>query len=185
MASTWNSDLLERLKRFDRQTLAELYDQYSPGLYRYAYRLLGDEDTAEDCVAETFSRFLQVLSAGKGPQAFLQAYLYRVAHNWITDFYRRRPMQQVELVEELPSSEPHPEDRVADHLLQGRVRAALLRLTPEQRQVILLKYMEGWENDQVAACMNRPVGAIKALQHRALAALRRLLKEEELYETMG
>ena len=81
----------------ETQTLAEIYDQYSPGLYRYAMRLLGDVQLAEDCVAETFSRFLRVLHAGGGPREYLQAYLYRVAHNWITDQYRRTNPPQISL----------------------------------------------------------------------------------------
>jgi RNA polymerase sigma-70 factor (ECF subfamily) len=64
---------------------------------------------------------------------------------------------------------------VADQLQREHVRAALARLTPEQRQVISLKYLEGWENDAIAAALQKPVGAVKALQHRAIASLKRLL----------
>jgi RNA polymerase sigma-70 factor (ECF subfamily) len=66
---------------------------------------------------------------------------------------------------------------------RDRVRAALKMLTPEQREVIVLKYVEGWENEAVAVQLEKPVGSIKALQHRALDALRRILlpaREEKL-----
>ncbi len=185
MTAAGNTDLLARAKRLDHQALGEIYDQYSSGIFRYAYRLLGDACQAEDCVAETFSRFLWALNGGHGPKDFLQAYLYRVAHNWITDYYRRQPLPSLEILEEHPSSEPHLEDSAAQRLLQEKVRAALLRLTPEQRQVIMLKYYENWDNDQVAAAMDRPVGAIKALQHRAIETLRRLLCMEDPYEPLG
>jgi RNA polymerase sigma-70 factor (ECF subfamily) len=67
-----------------------------------------------------------------------------------------------------------------DHILQReRVRRALMHLTPDQRQVILLKYMEGWSNAEVAAAVNKPIGAVKSLQHRALNALHRLLVDDQ------
>jgi RNA polymerase sigma-70 factor (ECF subfamily) len=66
-----------------------------------------------------------------------------------------------------------------------RVRRALWQLTPDQRQVIMLRFIEGWELEETAAALHKPLGAIKALQHRAVAALRRLLQpaeREEIYE---
>lgn len=173
-------NLLQRARRFDPQALAEIYDTFSPGLYAYACRLLGDECLAEDCVAETFSRFLKALRSGKGPQDYLQAYLYRIAHNWITDQYRRRPPAPVELNEDFPvSEEQYPEKLASRAMLQAEVREALFQLTPDQRQVILLRFYEGWENERIAAALQKQVGAVKGLQFRAVAALKRLLLEEE------
>ena len=169
-------DQLEGARRLDQGVLANIYDQYSPGLYRYAMRLLGDPYLAEDCVSDTFSRFLKALKAGKGPKDYLQAYLYRIAHNWITDQYRRQPEPPLMLDEELSSSEEmQVTEQVDERIKQERVRSALRLLTSEQRQVIVLKYLEGWKNEEVAVALQKPVGAVKALQHRALAALRRIL----------
>ncbi len=82
-------ELLTKAGQFDTRALTEIYDLYSPRLYRYAMRLLGDDCAAEDCVSETFSRFLKALQAGKGPRDYLQAYLFRAAHNLVVDHYRR------------------------------------------------------------------------------------------------
>ena len=60
------SVLLQRAKQLDMQAIAEMYDRYSPGLFRYAYRLLGESTLAQDCVAETFSRLLGALQKGNG-----------------------------------------------------------------------------------------------------------------------
>ncbi|MGE5250449.1 MAG: RNA polymerase sigma factor, partial [Bacteroidota bacterium] len=84
-----DQDLLIKARQFDNGALAEIYDFYSPRLYRYAIKLLGDACTAEDCVAETFSRFLQALHSNRGPRDYLQAYLFRTAHNLVVDHYRR------------------------------------------------------------------------------------------------
>jgi RNA polymerase sigma-70 factor (ECF subfamily) len=176
---TNDSDLLTRLARSERQAFAEVYDLFSPGLYRYAHRLLGDADTAEDCVAETFSRFLEALRRGKGPRDYLQAYLYRVAHNWITDYYHRSPPPAEELPETQPDVKPLPESETVRREGQTRLRAALACLTEEQRQVIALKYLEELENEEVARILEKPVGAVKSLQHRALASLKRLLEKDD------
>jgi RNA polymerase sigma-70 factor (ECF subfamily) len=175
---------LHAAHQMDEQTLAAIYDCFSPGLYRYAYRLLGDAALAEDCVAETFSRFLHALHAGGGPQTHLQAYLYRVAHNWMMDFYRRQPPPPFNL-DELPQHSSNNAEQVStEHaaeqsIRKDQLRAALRRLTADQRQVVTLKYLEGLQNDEIADILGKPVGAVKALQHRAEAALRRLLIKVE------
>ena len=171
---------LQGARNFDLKALAEIYDQYSPGIYRYALRLLGDACLAEDCTAETFSRFLKAIRSGHGPQDHLQAYLYRIAHNWITDCYRKTLPIQIELDEDCREDEQyHPEAEVDRRMLQDEVRLALRALTPDQRQVVALRFIEGWENEAVAEALQRPVGAVKALQHRALNALRKMLFREE------
>jgi RNA polymerase sigma-70 factor, ECF subfamily len=174
--------LLRRARQLDEQALAEIYDTLSPAIYAYAMRLMGDVDLAEDCVAETFSRFLNALSAGGGPKDYLKAYLYRVAHNWITDRYRHaRPETPLDQDLELPADEKgEPHTLVADEMERQELRAALALLTPEQRQVVTLKYLENLDNAEIALALQKPVGAIKSLQHRALATLRRILEGNEM-----
>lgn len=168
--------LLVRVQRFEEQALAEVYDNYSEDIYRYAWRLLGDECLAEECVAETFSRFLHALQRSKGPQQHLRAYLYRVAHNWIIDSYRREPPAHLALDPEMSAGpDQNPPDLVAEALERQEIRAALGLLTPEQRQVIVLRYLQEWTHEEIANSMEKKVGAVKALQHRALSALRRIL----------
>ena len=169
-------ELLHKAKELDQAALAEIYDTYSTSLYGYALRLLGDPAIAEDCVAETFSRLLKALHAGKGPQKQLKAYLYRIAHNWIADVYRRSPKHCLSL-EEGPelSHALRVEEQVDRRILAGQLRTALFQLTPDQRQVIMLVYIEGWRKAEVAAALGKPIGAVKSLQHRALKSLRKKL----------
>ncbi len=169
-------ELLKRAKSCDLVALGEIYDRYSPGIYRYAIRLLGDDFLSEECVSETFSRFLQAVRNNRGPNDHLQAYLYRIAHNWITDTYRRVPPQPVALNDSMEDAEyPVPEKQVDIHMEQNKIRLALRSLTPEQRQVVTLRFIEGWENDEVAFALGKPVGSIKALQFRGLRMLRKIL----------
>ena len=171
-------DLLQAALRFDSKALAQVYDLYSPELYRYADRLLGDPSLAEDCVADTFSRFLKVLNAGRGPQDHLRAYLYRIAHNLIVDHYRRAP-DIVELKETHPDIDNTPEQEADLRMRQTQMRKAIQQLTPDQQQVIAFKYLQGWKNEEIAQALDKPVGAVKSLQHRALASLQRILSKEK------
>lgn len=173
------SEERERLKlvcELNTAALAEIYDCYSPGLYRYAVRLLGDPDLAEDCVAETFARFLDALQKQRGPRDHLQAYLYRIAHNWIVDVYRDR-VQTFELSEALPCDD-RPEEEAARQIRQKQVRRAIRALSPDQQKVVALKYLEEWNNEEIAGMLNKPIGAVKSIQHRALVTLQKLLAEK-------
>jgi RNA polymerase sigma-70 factor (ECF subfamily) len=165
---------------YSKQVLADLYEEHSPGLFRYAYRLLGDQDVAEECVSETFSRLLHALNNGGGPSDNTRAYLYRTTHNLVMDHFRRQPISPISLDEELHASEvDHVSQRVAKDLLRDQVRAALLQLPAEQQQVIHLRFLEDWPHEDVAAQIGKSVEATRALQHRAMEALRRLLLEKE------
>jgi RNA polymerase sigma-70 factor, ECF subfamily len=172
-------ELLQAVRKYDLQSLTEVYDRFSPGLYGYACRLLGDRHHAEDCVAETFARFLKSIRGGLGPREFIKAYLYRIAHNWITDFYRREPPPQLELDESYHADEFSLPDEHLDLLIaQQQVREAMRFLTIDQQMVIALRFFEDWENEDIAEALQKPVGTVKVIQHRALAALQKYLLPE-------
>ncbi|OGO05628.1 MAG: hypothetical protein A2Y73_00410, partial [Chloroflexi bacterium RBG_13_56_8] len=131
--------ILRQARKLDPQALAKIYDHFSVELYRYAVRQLGDPTLAEDCVADTFRRFLQALQQGGGPNRYLRAYLYRVAHNWITDQYRCEPSSPLDQAMNVPSDTSEGPVHQTERSWEGeRVRAALAQLTPDQRQVIVL-----------------------------------------------
>ena len=171
-------ELLEAALRFEQKALAQIYDLYSPELYRYAARFLGDPSVAEDCVADTFSRFLKAIRNRRGPKDYLKAYLYRIAHNWIADYYRRAP-DIVELKDTQPDNSKSPEEEASLRIRKAQTREAILQLTPDQQQVIALKYLQGLDNEEVAQALHKPVGAVKSLQHRALARLEKILSKEK------
>lgn len=170
-------ELLQQASQLNSQALAKIYDTYSPGVYRYALRLLGDQSLAEDCVAETYERFLKALQKRRGPREHLQAYLYRIAHNWIVDLYRKNE-KAFELSDAIRSEADVPEEEAAKHIRQKQVRKAIRHLTPDQQKVISLKYLESWSNEEVARVLKKPIGAVKSLQHRALKSLHKLLEEK-------
>lgn len=180
MMSSQEKKLLKRAQTFDKSALATIYDEYSDKLFAYAVRRVGNAQQAEDFVAETFHRFLKALERGGGPEDHLQAYLYRITHNLITDHYRRSPPPPLELDEDRYSEDLNqPANVLADEMKAERVRQALQHLTPGQQQVILLRYVEGFSNREIAQTMNKSVGAVKAQHHRAISSLERILGQKE------
>lgn len=174
MDSFNEAEILAKAKEFDMQALADLYDHFSPAIYSYSQRMLDSSALAEECVAETFSRLLHTFKRGMGPKENLRAYLYRMAHNWITDYYRRRQPDQPgdDELEKIEGSSDLPNETEMRFTRQ-RVREILHKLPEQQRQIIQLRYFEGWELDEIATCLNRSINYVKVNQHRAVNALRR------------
>ena len=159
--------------------MGELYDRYAPRIYAYIYRRVGDAQLAEDLAGGVFLRVVQAIRSERVWHTSFQAWLYRIAHNLVADNYRRqRPAVELELDEGLVAAEDDPASAVAERLSRQRLRAAISRLTLDQQQVLALRFGEGMTAREAAQVMGRSVGAVEALQHRALAALRRVITEE-------
>jgi len=172
--------LLERAQAFDIDALASVYDQYAGRIYKYVYRYLGDATLSEDLTGEVFTRLLSAIQRGKGPRTNLSAWLYRVAHNLVVDHFRHRSrMEGLPLEEGLMAAPDDPTAVVEKRLAQQQLRAAISLLTPAQQQVIVLKFIEGFSNREVGEILEKREGAIKSLQHRALASLQRILKKRD------
>ncbi len=168
--------LLDRIRQYDQVALAQVYDEYYDRIYRYVFRFVGQVAAAEDLTANVFLRLLNAVRSGNEPRTNLLAWLYRVAHNLVVDSFRRGPAaEELELTEWLEGYEPDLTHIVEQKLQMERVRRALLELTPAQQQVIALKFLEGLDSLEVAAILDKSEGAIDALQHRALLALRQAL----------
>ncbi len=172
--------LLSGARCLEEKSLIEIYSRFSPGIYRYAARLLCDQDMAEDCVSETFSRFIESLNNGGGPGEHLQAYLYQIAHNWITDHFRNESLKVTGMQVDLGSDGNEPARIAFANIEFDSVRSALSLLKPNQRQVIILKYLEGWSNDEIASSLGKTTGAVRVLHHRAVMSLKKILRQPEL-----
>jgi RNA polymerase sigma-70 factor (ECF subfamily) len=173
-----DTDLLTRVCAREPAALAELYDRFAPLVYAYIYRRVGERQLAEDLAADVFVRALAALQHGHFASVSIQAWLYRLAHNRVVDHYRRNrraPLAPLDEAVPAPDDVPEAAGRRSD---QAWVRAALPRLTDEQQQIIALRFGEGLSAADVASALGKTEEAIRALQHRALAALRRLWREE-------
>ncbi|MFQ6019552.1 MAG: RNA polymerase sigma factor [Dehalococcoidia bacterium] len=171
-------DLVQRAQQFDASALAWLYQVYHPKIYNYAFLQLGNAQLAEDVASDVMVKVIESIGGFRFRGAPFAAWVFRIARNRIIDMHRRRRRRgEVQLDKEVAGRED-PTTSVEQALDRGHLQAALSRLTEEQRQVIVLRFIEGFDNASVARVLGRSQGSIKSLQHRALASLRRILTEE-------
>lgn len=170
--------LLERASRADPVALGEIYDQYVERIYAYIYHRVGQAETAEDLTSQVFMRMLEAIRSGQGWRTSFSGWLYRIARNLVIDHYRRRGRASFVDIDEAPpigTTKDDPSHAVQASLDRENLRAALSRLTEEQAQVITLRFLEDLSIAETAAAMDKTEGAIKALQYRAVLALRRVM----------
>ena len=174
--------LIQRAKEGDPAAFAELYDQYQPAIYRYIFYRVDDVATAEDLTADVFVRLVERIDRFKSQGRPLLAWLYTIARNMVIDHHRRAGRSLPLSLEGPPVADLEavdPEETIEHRLTQRVLATAVSCLTEDQRQVVLLKFVEGLDNETVAQTMGKSVGAVKGLQHRALVALRRILEPNE------
>jgi RNA polymerase sigma-70 factor, ECF subfamily len=170
--------LLERAETLDPQALAQIHDRFYPAVYRYVRYRLDNEQVVEDISSEVFLRLLNHFYQQKGEIHDLRAWLIGTASNLVNDHLRqkyRRPTENLEDHESLISDEDlHRTVEQNDN--QRAVRQAMQQLTPEQQHVLALRFSQGMSVEETAQMMDKSIGAIKVLQFRALASIRKLLE---------
>ncbi len=167
--------VVEAARHGDAAALATICERLYPRIYRYVSFKVNDQRDAEDLAGEVFMRMLGAIQGQKGD---LEAWLFRIAGNVVTDHYRKRAVRSTEV--ELPEEVSGGNDPGADveRKLDGeRLRKGLQALTEEQRETVILRFVMGYDHDEVAAMTGRSAGAVRALQFRALAALRDVLEK--------
>jgi RNA polymerase sigma-70 factor (ECF subfamily) len=176
--------LIQQARQGDAAACAALYDCHYEAVYRYCYYHVGDTALAQDLASEVFVRMVENLDTFDVRGRPLLAWLYAIARNLVADAHRQRgQMTQLSLDEVLVASEDTLVHQAERHLMAEHLVAVLAHLTEEQRQVILFKFVLDHSNAEVARLTGKSEGAIKSLQHRALAALRRTLEKEQSHET--
>ncbi len=173
--------LLERTRALDPYALSAIYDLYAVRIYSYIYHRVGDTNLAEDLTAQVFLRMLEALCSGHAWSVSFSGWLYRIAHNLVIDYYRRTGRRQyvdLDTKTDTPVGGQGPEDAAELKLSHDRMRVALTRLTEEQAQVVTLRFLEEKSIAEVAHIIGKSEGAVKALQYRAVAALRRIMEGE-------
>ncbi len=170
--------LLDRAQALDAQALAEIHDTFYPVIYRYLSYRLDDEQLVEDIASDVFLRLLDNLHRRDRRVRDVRAWLFGTANHLVNDALRRKyrkPVEPLEDHESLADGE-NPEQAAEHSERQRAVRWAIRRLTPDQQQVLTLRFALEMSLEETSALMNKSVGAIKTLQFRALATLRRHLE---------
>src|ERR687896_624291 len=171
--------LVERAQGGERAALEELYLLNFDRIYSYLHMSVGNRHDAEDLTTQTFLRMLESIKRFRWQSAPFSAWLFRIAHNLAMDHFRaNRRWQPEEDVPEPPGGEEPSAESVA---MQSIGRESMLELidnlSPEQQQVLTLKFVFNFSNGEVATILGKTEGAIKSLQHRALVSLHKKLSK--------
>jgi len=168
--------LVRRAKQRDEEAFTQLYEEYFDKIYRYVTLRIGDRMEAEDITQQVFLNAIKAISSFRWKGAPFSAWLFRIAHNQVVDYLRKKTKRATVVFEEsLLTSDDDPQ-LVFEHKLDiERLVSATKKLTPAQQEVISLRFAGEMSVARVAKVMGKSEGAVKALQHSAIVALRRVL----------
>ncbi len=174
------SDLVAARLR-EPAALTRIYTAYAPALFRFFMASVSDRHLAEDLTGSTFVSAIEGLPKFRGPVEALGGWLFQIARHDLYDHRRKQSRSRIEPLDdnltEAAASDAtvDPEELAIDRLEGSRVMGALRELSPDQREVLLLRMAGGMTAPEVAAVLGKTTGAVKALQHRGLASLARVL----------
>src|SRR5215475_11150341 len=167
--------LVERAQQGNREALEELYLLHFDRIYSYLHVSVGNRHDAEDLTTQTFLKMLESIGKFRWQSAPFSAWLFRIAHNLAMDHFRANRRWQPE--EEVPEPEPDESTSAEAGALEAIGRKSMLALiddlSPEQQQVLTLKFVFNFANAEAATILGKTEGAIKSLQHRALVSLQK------------
>ena len=175
--------LARRAGSGEAEAFGILYDRYVDAVYRYVFYRVRNEAEAEDVTSDVFMRALRAMPKYEPRQAFL-AWLYRIARNAVIDRSRRHAARQQVSFEDALA---HPNaDQIVNPdagLLAGSdasvVRTAMEQLTPLQQEILVLRYVEGYDTKTISKLVGKRDGTIRGIEFRALSALRALIPSRE------
>jgi RNA polymerase sigma-70 factor (ECF subfamily) len=177
--SPHEANLVERAQAGDAQAFGELYESLVDPVYRYIYFRVSDGITAEDLTSQVFLKAWEHLPHYRPQTATILAWAYTIAHHTVIDFYRvQHPTDSLDQIERLSSREPLPDAACESRLESDALQKALWQLTDEQREVIVMRLVDGMSTEEIAARLGKRPGAVRAAQMRGLQSLARILKEE-------
>ena len=173
--------LVERAQQDDRAALEELYLIHFDRIYGYLHVTVGNRHDAEDLTTQTFLKMLESIGKFRWQSAPFSAWLFRIAHNLAMDHFRANKRWQPE--EDVPEPEPDESTSAEAGALESIGRRSMLELiedlSPEQQQVLTLKFVFNFANGEAATILGKTEGAIKSLQHRALVSLQKQIEQRE------
>ncbi len=175
--------LVELARGGDKEAFGQLYDHYQPSVYRFLYYRVGSTTLAEDLTAETFFRALRSMHSFRWQGKDFGAWLMTIARNLTADHFkagRTRLEQTTEDMGTLDSTAAGPEGEVLSALTNEALLRALGELPTEQRECLIMRFLQGLSIAETAEILGRSTGAIKQLQLRGVRSLAKLMPAGEL-----
>jgi len=171
--------LVRRAIEGDQLAFTQLYDEHFDKIYRYIYFRVGNQAEAEDLTQEVFFKALGAIGSYKWRSTPFAAWLFRIAHNQVIDYFRRQMRQKtVTLDEEIAVNGIDPVDVAERELEIQEVTEALAQISEAQRETFSLRFVAGLSIAEVAKTLGKSEGAVKALQHNATMAIRKIILEK-------
>jgi RNA polymerase sigma-70 factor, ECF subfamily len=171
-----DEQVIQQVKDGDAEAFGMLYEQYAEVIFRYVYSHLDGRLDAEDLTEEIFLRAWRALPKYDERGLPFSAFLFRIARNSLIDYYRQRKVvQSIEDIE-LQTREAGPEEVVESRIENGGLRETIGKLREDYRNVLIFRFLSGLSPEETAQVMQRSVGAVRVLQHRALTALKDLME---------
>jgi len=161
----------------DTNAFGELYSLFVEKIYRYVYYHTRSKSFSEDITGEVFLKAWRSISSCRGKENTFSAWLFRIAHNQMIDEIRKKQRQPTLSIES-DENISDPVSNVESYSEQQELLGVIDRLPQNQRQVIILKFIEGLDNREIAGIMTKREGAIRVLQMRALATIKKELNKE-------
>ena len=159
----------------DTEAFSQLYERYVNRIYNYIYYRTGNPNEAEDLTSRVFHRALNHINHYNNRGVPFSAWLYRIAHNLVANWHRdnsRRNEVSLDDQPGLPQRGDHPEHALVTNQELESLLKVIRKLPAERQQLLILKFVEGMSNAEIATIMMRSEGAIKSLYHRTLLTLR-------------
>ena len=167
----------ERAKR--ESALASLYEEYYDKIARYIFLRIGDQSEAEDLASEVFIKAFRSLGSYQERGLPMQSWLFKIAHNLVVDYLRKKGRQRAMPIDEVDIPDPaNLEEIVETHLQVEKLSEALKYLSQDQREVIGLRFFAGLSSVEAGKFMGKRPGAVRQMQNRALKSLRQALAGE-------
>jgi RNA polymerase sigma-70 factor (ECF subfamily) len=172
--------LVQRAIGHDAEAFGTLYDMHVDRVYRHIYYRVGNEADAEDLTQQVFLKAWQAIHRYKKTASPFIAWLMTISHNLIVDFYRTKKDRAYLEAEVLANdSASSPEQAAEGSFEQQCLRRAILQLGGDEQQVVILRFMGGFEFAEIASLMQKKEGNVRVILHRALVKLRNMLEKEK------
>ena len=172
--------LVQRAIGHDPEAFGRLYDIHVDRVYRHIYYRVGNEQDAEDLTQQVFLKAWQAIHRYKKTASPFVAWLMTISHNLVVDSYRTKKdtaYVEAEVLADGPASSP--EQAAETSLEQQRLRRAILKLGGDEQQVVILRFIEGFEFAEIASVLKKKEGNVRVILHRALVKLRNILEKDE------
>lgn len=163
-------------REYNESTLSSLYEEYYDKIARYAYYRVGNKAEAEDIAGEVFLKALKSLKSYKERGIPMQAWLFRIAHNLVVDYFRKMQKHKTVPIDNVQiESGINPAMIVEEKVELERVKKAMEQLTQEQREVLRLRFFSELTSREAGQVLNKSDGAVREMQRAAIEKLRNLL----------